>query len=400
MDDKKCKELFIKENGKVRKFSTIKKLINENNELNEYLKKRFNDSLSIKETVYRIIDNIENAPVCICGKKLFFNDKTNKFPQYCCTKCNNSDPNKIKKVKQTKLEKYGDENYNNMEKQKSTLLEKYGQDCFMKTEEWKNKTIKTNKEKYGVEWALQNKEYRNKGNLTKITKYGNENYNNREKAKKTCQDRYGVNNPKQCDEVIKKMQKTCQDRYGVDSYTKTKECKAKIRETNLKRYGANNCTQNKEWVDKWYGNKEWVDKRTKKIYDTMLMNNSFKHSKPESIIFEFLKKYYPDVIYQYKDELYPFKCDFYIPSKKLYIEYNGFWHHGGHAFDENNPSDIEKLFLWKNKNTKMYNSAIKTWTIRDVEKLETFKNKNLNYIILWYEDFKKLNTIKEMVDKF
>ena len=59
--------------------------------------------------------------------------------------------------------KYGDENYNNMEKQKSTLLEKYGQDCFMKTEEWKNKTIKTNKEKYGVEWALQNKEYRNKG---------------------------------------------------------------------------------------------------------------------------------------------------------------------------------------------------------------------------------------------
>lgn len=48
----------------------------------------------------------------------------------------------------------------------------------------------------------------------------------------------------------------------------------------------------------------------------------------------------------------------------------------------------------------MYDSAIKTWTIRDVEKIKVLKDKNLNYIILWYEDFKNLNKIKEMVDNF
>lgn len=56
----------------------------------------------------------------------------------------------------------------------------------------------------------------------------------------------------------------------------------------------------------------------------MLKNHSFSHSKPEKVILGFLKNEYPDTIYQYKEKRYPFKCDFYIPSKDLFIEYNGY----------------------------------------------------------------------------
>jgi hypothetical protein len=57
--------------------------------------------------------------------------------QKCCSgKCSGvlvaSDPNRIKKSKQSKLEKYGDANYVNIEKQKQTLLEKYGVDNVFK----------------------------------------------------------------------------------------------------------------------------------------------------------------------------------------------------------------------------------------------------------------------------
>ena len=65
------------------------------------------------------------------------------------------------------------------------------------------------------------------------------------------------------------------------------------------------------------------------------------------------------------------------------IEYNGTWTHGGHPFDENNQEDIDKLNLWKSKNTKYYNNAISTWTNRDIRKRNIAKQNNLNFIELW-----------------
>ena len=52
----------------------------------------------------------------------------------------------------------------------------------------------------------------------------------------------------------------------------------------------------------------------------------------------------------------------------LYIEIQGSWTHGKHAFNENNQDDIDKLNLWKSKNTKFYDNAIYTWTELDVKK--------------------------------
>lgn len=58
--------------GKPRINPHYQQIINKNKELEEYLNKRYNDSLSTFETIYRIWHNIEKRPVCICGKELKF----------------------------------------------------------------------------------------------------------------------------------------------------------------------------------------------------------------------------------------------------------------------------------------------------------------------------------------
>ena len=54
-------------------------------------------------------------------------------------------------------------------------------------------------------------------------------------------------------------------------------------------------------------------------------------------------------------------------------------------FDKNNAEDLKLVEKWKLKNTKYYNNAIATWTIRDIEKYTTAKENNLNYLVFYFE---------------
>ena len=80
-------------------------------------------------------------------------------------------------------------------------------------------------------------------------------------------------------------------------------------------------------------------------------------------------------------------CDFYIKSLDLFIELNISWTHGGHPFDNENPSDIDILLKWqdKAKTSQYYKNAITTWTIRDPAKIATAKANKLNYIACYKE---------------
>ena len=92
---------------------------------------------------------------------------------------------------------------------------------------------------------------------------------------------------------------------------------------------------------------------------------------------------------QYKSELYPYFCDFYLDDLDLYIELNGYWSHGNHKFDKNNEDDLKILDNWKNKANnghKQYNNAINVWTNTDLKKYECAKINNLNYLVLWNDD--------------
>lgn len=138
------------------------------------------------------------------------------------------------------------------------------------------------------------------------------------------------------------------------------------------------------------------------VYHTKKKHNSFHISQEEQQIKELLLEKFLDLRTQYVSKEYPFACDFYIPSKDLYIEYQGHWTHGIYnhiiygPFDSTNIKHIELLNIWKNKNTKYFDNAIKTWTQLDPLKQEYINKNNLNFLKFYTIDefkewFKKLD---------
>ena len=317
----------------------------------EYLLNRFDDSFDIEENARRIKFNIETIPLCpVCGNKCKYIG-SKKVYYFCC-----GDKKCFKKIKYDKSKQTFIKNHNGLtssfqlpgvkEKSDKTIFDKYGVDNIAKSDIAKEKSKQTCLKKYGVEYSFQSE-------------------NNKEKSKQTCLKKYGVDNIFKLPEVIKHAQSKCH----------TYEAKQKQKETCLKKYGVDNYAKTEEFKNKM----NWEEQK-KKEYETKKKNNSFNKSKPENESYKLLKDKYPNVEYQYRSELYPFACDFYIPELDLYIECNYHWTHGDHPFNENSLEDKEKLEVWKNKNTKFYNNAINTWIIRDVNKRNKAKENNLNYI--------------------
>ena len=235
------------------------------------------------------------------------------------------------------------------------------------------KKIKENlNKKYGVDNVFQLNEIKEKSKNTKFKKYNNCNFNNSNKIKLSLKN-YFLNLDKKDKERIKSNRiKSINKKYGVDNVFQLNDIKEKSKNTLLNKYGVINPGQSIELMK----NKQQKEYLTKK------KNNSFNISKQEDECYNILKEKYPDIVRQYKSDKYPFACDFYIPSLDLYIEYNGSWTHGNKPF-ENTKEDNIKLEYWKSKNTKYYNNAIQTWTIRDPQKRKIAKENNLNYLEIW-----------------
>lgn len=64
-----------------------------------------------------------------------------------------------------------------------------------------------------------------------------EDYTGREKCKKTCVERYGVENPWKAEAVKEAIKKGNLAKYGSEYYSSTAECRAKVAATCVERYG-------------------------------------------------------------------------------------------------------------------------------------------------------------------
>ena len=408
--DQEILSYFLKSNGHVN----VQRLTNISEEYKEYLDNRYTDSQSLRETIKRIQYNIDVRPVCvICGKPVkFLNGKKNQlFNKTCCKEHANmldsitvkkvlkdiySDVDKKQeinnKIRETCLLKYGDEHYSNRIKAKETCLQRYGVTSPLKSEIFKQKSKETCLQRYGVEYTGQIPE--------KI-----------EKTHKACLEKYGVDSVFKVQKFRNQSLDTCIKKYASDeddinsivNIGQLKYVKDKIKNTCLEKYGVENPMQAqyyKNLISSILSSNEIQEK----IYNTKLLNNSFNISYQEDVCFDLLKEKYSDCIRQYKSELYPFNCDFYIPSLDLYIEYNGSHYHHYHPFDINDDNDINELNRLKekannsnaHKNGKksQYDNIIYTWTILDLKKRNIAQQNNLNYIEFW-----NINEVKEWINK-
>lgn len=228
-------------------------------------------------------------------------------------------------------------------------------------------------------------------------------------SKRTFMKNYGVDNPNKCRKVREKIEQTslqrcgykcnfsspdprlngeatCIERFGERKYMKTNDFKIK-KDNFLKKLGVENISQTKYWEDLW-SNGNFVDNKLQKEYNTRKINNtSGPKSKSEDHCYELLKSKFNDVIHIYFDKnRYQFKCDFYIPSKDLFIECHFHWTHGGTPFNKDNQEHLKQLEKWRSKNTQFYKTAIYVWTILDPLKLKTFIDNKLNYKIFYTEE--------------
>lgn len=262
-------------------------------------------------------------------------------------------------IKQTvnRLKKYGikkDQKEVAKNRNKS-MEEKYGASCAMHVPEFKDKVKQTTKERYGVECSFQSEEVK-------------------EKIRETNLDRYGVACVSQNPEVKKKIEETNLERYGSKNVFASPIIQDRIKETTKERYGTENISQS-DYM------KDMRPQIMEKQYATKDKNHSWCVSKPELKIKRLLEEKFENVKYQYKTEEYPYNCDFYIPKLNLYMEYQGHWTHGGHAYT-GSEEDEKLLMRWESKSNEspLYRKAKYIWTISDVYKRNIAKEKRLNWV--------------------
>lgn len=365
---------------------------------------RYSD-ITFAEKLYWYFNNITSTPTCpICGGRLPFLNSKQGYRQYCSSKCQGKSPETLAKRKQTNLKKFGTTNP-------------------MKSQAIKDKMIENNLKKYGVRNSYQREDVKEKIKQTCLERYGFDHHMKseevREKSKHTLYQRYDVQHNSQIplvieskrshiSEMVEKIKGTCLERYGEDSYYKTSEFKDKKKQTCVEKYGVPNYnnpdkkagTSIVRYGVPYYNN---PDKKTetclerygvpnynnpKRISETKLINHTFNTSTIEMQFKAYLDSKGVRYNCQYINELYPFSCDFYLPEQDLYIEIQGSWTHGGHPFGEC-IEDYDTVELWKSKNTKYYDNAIQTWTVRDVKKRETAKANNLNYLEIFSINIKE-----------
>ena len=367
----------------------VKPFVEHNNKLiYKYVRTKCNFIKNFSELIYLIKNknNLENLHIfCKCGNKNKFINSTRGYSKYCSTKCAaNSILTKQNRIN-TYIIKYGDASYVNVEKRKETCLKKYGKENYFETEEFKKKARKT-----------------------KEIKYGDSNFTNNEKRKETCKQRYGGNSCMSSEIVKQKHNETMLERYNVKSYSMTEDWYTKTKITSLKKYGKVHYTKTDEYKNK-FKDQNFVKKMIKKqkltkinngtlassekvlqkVYDTKRKNGTLTTSKPEVLIYNKLKSKFQDIIHIYRDKnRYPYNCDFYIPSKDLFIELNFHWTHGKEPFNANNQKHLEKLNLWKKRaeKSKFYQTAIDVWTKRDPQKMHTACINRLLYYTFYTEE--------------
>ena len=218
------------------------------------------------------------------------------------------------------------------------------------------------------------------------------------KREATCLKKYGVKNVHQDAHVKEKTAKTSLRIYGVDNPAKSDSIKKKTKETNQSKYASGEYhNPEKRYMsiierfgsmDNFYRwravNTDW-ESVIEKQQHTKKKNGSFNYSKPEEEMYQELCELYghDNIIRGYKDDRYPFLCDFYIIPDDRFVELNRHWTHGGHPFDPNNPDDLARLAEWeeKAKTSKYFRYAIENWTIRDPLKYKTAYENMLNYSV-------------------
>jgi hypothetical protein len=199
---------------------------------------------------------------------------------------------------------------------------------------------------YGVDNPMKLQMFIDKGKETKFEKYGDENYNNIEQYKITCNEKFGTDFALQNKEVRNKIKNTCNEKYNVDYIGQSDFVKNKHKISNLLKYSKyykdkNNITIISNDDDQYTiicdkcNNKYDINNstlRSRLIYNVELcticnpINSSI--SDKENKLLNFIKdNYNKEIVSNSKEIIKPYELDIYLPDLNIAFEFNGlYWH--------------------------------------------------------------------------
>lgn len=171
------------------------------------------------------------------------------------------------------------------------------------------KRMQTMQNRYGICNALQSEEIKEMRRKTMLEKYGVESYTQtkeyKEKTRQTCLEKYGAEHSAKCQETKDKRARTNLLKYGFEYATQNQVIKDKTKTTVNKKYGVDNVFANQDII--------------KKIHRTMYENDTCAISKQQ----KYLNRIYKGILnFPYLQ----YNLDIYLNNENIAIEYNG----GGH----------------------------------------------------------------------
>ena len=213
------------------------------------------------------------------------------------------------------------------QKMERKFLEKYGVKNPYQSKEIQNKIIEQNLKQYGVKYNTQRSDMIEKTKETKLKRHGDSNYNNREKLKQTCLERYGVEHPNQT-QMPNEIYNILHDKNLLES--KILSLNEKDRTLiNLKKLLNYNVSTIGIYV---------------KLHELdSLINYSNIKSDSENKIINFLNK--NNIVFEKNNRhiLNGKELDIYIPDYNVAIEYNGTYWHSSLYKDKNYHYNKSKL---------------------------------------------------------
>ena len=295
----------------------------------DYIINRYNnntlnieDKHYLRECLYRLVNNIENPPVCkTCGNMIKFS-YTN-YPTYCSRYCSNHDVDVLKKISEScsksLKDAYKRDGDNIKLKRQNTLIAKYGEDI-----------------KSSSPFAVREIQ---------------------ELSQKIVEEKYGVKNAFQMEKCMKKSIESARKK----SIQLQKERGIEIEYLENGNYMVKNCCSihgDLEYTQTDFNNRFRLDRYN--VSNPCYLCNPFGYhiSGQQKNIFDYIKSIYSgEIIENDISVLDGLEIDIYLPELKIGFEFNGdYWHMNPLMYrydDENSSSHIKAIDQWEKDRKKI-----------------------------------------------
>lgn len=277
-----------------------------------------------------------------CGKPTRYLTLFKGYRVYCSNaKCSQQSPEIKQKIKEIRLEKYGEWNKDYKEKYTKTCQEKYGLDSANTNREVKKKKETTRRDHNNGEWYTDYKE----------------------KYTKTCQENYGLDSANVDEEVKRKKEETCLKNYGVKNPGQSLKIKQKMRETFLRKrlplVIQHLRSKDLELLSEYTYSQDTcklVCKKCSTIFETNFFNIQGGYGRcpkcypkygsiAETEIRDYLQNELNlEIEIRDRTLIKPYELDIFIPCKCFAIEYNGIYYHS-EKYGKNYKYHLNKLNL-------------------------------------------------------